>query len=296
LDPEALPICREAEWNFEEGSVTQHFLFSLVISSLALAIFSSTSASAGPFNDAGYDPVLMLTWATDVDEALPGPMDIAMPELGVAGFGDPRNAVGPPNSDSTSVYSLGDGGSITLIFATGIADGEGDDFAVYENGFFGPGGLFAEFAFVDVSSDGLNYASFEVTSLRATVVAPFGAVDPTDYQNFAGDQPLNLGTGFDLAELANHPLVAGALLDLNDIRYVRLIDVIGDGSGLDDTGQPIYDPYPTAFSAGGFDIDAVGVLHAAPEPDSFAMLVAGIVWLVVASRLRPQVRQCAPSR
>jgi hypothetical protein len=280
----------------KERSVAQHIRRSLLASSLAITIFSSSGAAAGPFNDPGYDPILMVTWATEVHEALPGPVDIAKPELGVADFGVPQNAVGPPNGNSSSVYSLGDGGSITLYFESGITDGQGDDFAVYENGFWGPGGLFAEFAFVDVSSDGLNYASFEVTTLRTAMVAPFAAVDPSDYENFAGDQPLNLGTGFDLAELANHPLDVAELLDLTDIRYVRLIDVIGNGWRFDDANQPIYDPYPTGFSAGGFDADAVGVLHAAPEPDALAMLIVGSVWLALASRRRQQVRQCVPSR
>lgn len=276
--------------------MTQHIRRFLLASSLAIAVLSSSGAAAGPFNDPGYDPILMVTWATEVHEALPGPVDIAMPELGLANFGVPQNAVGPPNGNSSSVYSLGDGGSITLYFESGITDGEGDDFAVYENGFWGPGGLFAEFAFVDVSSDGINYASFEVTTLHATAVASFGSVDPSDYENFAGDQPLNLGTGFDLAELANHPLVVAELLDLNDIQYVRLIDVIGNGSTFDDANQPIYDPYPTAYSSGGFDIDAVGVLHAVPEPDTFAMLIVGSVWLTLASRRHRQGRQCVPSR
>jgi hypothetical protein len=280
----------------KERSVAQHIRRSLLASSLAIGVFSSSGAAAGPFNDPGYDPILMVTWATEVHEALPGPVDIARLYLGVADFGVPQNAVGPPNGNSSSVYSLGDGGSITLYFESGITDGQGDDFAVYENGFWGPGGLFAEFAFVDVSSDGLNYASFEVTTLRTAMVAPYAAVDPSDYENFAGDQPLNLGTGFDLAELANHPLVVAEVLDLTDIRYVRLIDVIGNGWRLDDANQPIYDPYPTGFSAGGFDADAVGVLHAAPEPDALAMLIVGSVWLALASRRRQQVRQCVPSR
>ena len=280
----------------KERSVAQHIRRSLLASSLAIGVFSSSGAAAGPFNDPGYDPILMVTWATEVHEALPGPVDIARLYLGVADFGVPQNAVGPPNGNSSSVYSLGDGGSITLYFESGITDGEGDDFAVYENGFWGPGGLFAEFAFVDVSSNGLNYASFDVTTLRATAVPPFGAVDPSNYENFAGDQPLDLGTGFDLAELASHPLVVAELLDLNDIRYVRLIDVIGNGSTFDDANQPIYDPYPTAHSSGGFDIDAVGVLHAVPEPDTFAMLIVGSVWLTLASRRHRQGRQCVPSR
>jgi hypothetical protein len=117
-------------------------------------------------------------------------------------------------------------------------------------------------------------------------VDSFEPVDPSDYENFAGDQPLDSGTGFDLAELAGHPLVASGLLDLNDVAYVRLVDVIGDGSTLDADAQPVYDPYPTAFAVGGFDAEAVGVLHVAPEPGASALLAAGAGCLALLARWR----------
>ncbi len=44
--------------------------------------------------------------------------------------------------------------------------------------------------------------------------------------------------------------------------HVRLIDIVGDGSQTDTSGDLIYDPFPTIGSA-GLDIDAVGVIHQA---------------------------------
>ena len=59
-------------------------------------------------------------------------------------------------------------------------------------------------------------------------------------------------------------------LDLSDIRYVRLIDIVGDATARDvdanvvdalgNEGAIIYDPFPTIGSA-GFDLDAVAVLN-----------------------------------
>jgi hypothetical protein len=189
------------------------------------------------------------------------------------------------------VFSLGDDGYITLFFASGISDGPGDDFAVFENGFFTPGGLFAEFAFVEVSSNGVDFAEFESHTVNSDPVPTSGVIDPSDYRNLAGDQPLDLGTGFDLAELAGDPLVQAALLDLDNVSYVRLTDVIGDGSTSDFFGNPVYDPYSTPFPTGGFDIEAVGVLHVVPEPALLPMLLSGIASLCALRRRRLH-RQC----
>ena len=60
---------------------------------------------------------------------------------------------------------------------------------------------------------------------------------------------------FDLEELDESPL-----LDTTAVTHVRLVDVIGDGSQADTSGDPIYDPFPTTGSA-GLDVDAVGVIH-----------------------------------
>ena len=126
-----------------------------------------------------------------------------------------------------------------------------------------------------MSSNGFDYARFDAVSLQATPVSGGATVDPTDYGNFAGDQPNGLGTGFDLAELADHPLVTAGDLDLSQVTRVRLVDVIGDGSLLDSQGNPVYDPYATPFPTGGFDVHAVGVLQPVPEPGVGAGLCAG---------------------
>jgi hypothetical protein len=252
---------------------------------LALRLFGADRAAAGPYTEAGYSPSLMQAWATEVYDFRRGPMDIAHPENGNASFGVPGNALGSNVNDVYDVYSLGDGGYITLHFASGISDGPGDDFAVYENGFYAPGGLFGEFAFVEVSSNGADFARFDATCLQSTPVCGGCVIDPTDYHNLGGKHVLGQGTGFDLAELAAHPLVAAGKLDLAHVAYVRLVDVIGDGSTRDHLGAPIYDPYPTAYASGGFDANGVGVLHV-PEPDRALLMAAGALCVAGLARRR----------
>jgi hypothetical protein len=243
-----------------------------------LALCAAGGASAGPYTERGYAPSEALAWATAVDGFDRGPLDAANPSGGDASFGAPEYALGPPTNDVYDVFSLGDGGWITFYVAGGIHDGPGDDFAVFENGFYAPGGLYGELAFVEVSTNGVDFVRFPATSLRAAPVAGGGTIDPTDYHNLAGRQPLNQGTGFDLAELG-----------LSSVSYLRLVDVIGNGATHDAAGRPVYDPYPTAYPSGGFDVDAVAV----PEPGFSSALAAG--WVSV-SGLALRRRPCAPRR
>ena len=250
---------------------------------------AGAARAAGPYTEAGHAPGVVSAWATSVMAFDRGPADIANPGGGDASFGAPEYVLGPAENDEFDVFSLGDGGSITLFFAGGIANQAGDDFAVFENGFFAPGGLYAELAFVEVSSNGVDFARFPATSLRATPVAGGGTVDPSEYHNLAGKHPLNRGTGFDLGDLVGHPLIGQGKLDLADVAYVRLVDVVGNGSTLDAGGRPVYDPWSTPFPSSGFDADAVG----APEPDALAALGAGALALSALARRR---RSCARSR
>jgi hypothetical protein len=263
------------------------------LGSLLIGVALALCASGGARAQGGYAPDLMLAWASDVDAFQRGPMDIGEPQLGPATHGLPEYATGAATGQTADVYSLGDGGWITLFFATGIGDGPGDDFAVYENGFYSVEGLFAEFAFVEVSSNGVDFARFDALSFRVDPVAGFEPVDPNDYENFGGDQPLDSGTGFDLAELVGHPLVTAELLDLSDVAYVRLIDVIGNGTTFDADAQQVWDPYPTPFAEGGFDAEAVGVLHLAPEPGAGALLGAGAGCLALLARWRTRAAETA---
>jgi hypothetical protein len=256
---------------------------------VGLALCAAGARAAGPYTEAGHAPGVVAEWATSVVAFDRGPIDIANPGGGDASFGAPEYVLGPADDDEFDVFSLGDGGSITLRFAAGIANQAGDDFAVFENGFFAPGGLFAELAFVEVSSNGVDFARFPATSLRATPVAGGGTVDPSEYHNLAGKHPRNRGTGFDLADLAAHPLIGQGKLDLGEIAYVRLVDVVGNGSTLDAQGGPVYDPYSTPFPSGGFDADAVG----APEPNAVAALAAGALAVIGLAQRR---HSCARSR
>jgi hypothetical protein len=56
--------------------------------------------------------------------------------------------------------------------------------------------------------------------------------------------------------------VQSGAVDLGHITRVRIVDIVGDGSATGSFGNVIYDPHPTARTA-GFDLDAIAVLHAA---------------------------------
>ncbi|SMP65373.1 Calx-beta domain-containing protein [Neorhodopirellula lusitana] len=193
------------------------------------------------------DDSAIVGWATSVTEYLPGDNLLET-------WKTTSNALGPAEGVSGSIVSLGSGGSLTLSFDTPIRDGLGADFAVFENSF---SDTFLELGFVEVSSDGVNFFRFDSDSLTSSSVGAFGSVDPTNLNNLAGKYRGGFGTPFDLSELSDE-----SGLDLTAITHVRLIDIIGDGVTQDTSGDPIYDPTPTAQSA-GLDVDGVAVLHAA---------------------------------
>ncbi|MCQ2299616.1 MAG: T9SS type A sorting domain-containing protein [Bacteroidales bacterium] len=204
-----------------------------------------------------YDDSRILGWATTC-QVERGYTDVANPGSYVS-FGDSSMAVGPCDNNNVNVVSLGDGGRATLTFEYPIANGEGYDFAVYENSF---NDSFLELAFVEVSSDGEHFVRFPATSLTPTTaqVGPYGSVDPTFINNLAGKYRAGWGTPFDLDELRD-----SANLDVNNIRYVRVVDVVGSvdpqyGS-KDAFGHLVNDPYPTDGYSGGFDLDGVAVMH-----------------------------------
>lgn len=248
------------------------------------------SAAAGPFVDAGYAPSAMTAWATDVEEIVRGAMDISNPELGVTSHGVPENLLGPSTASPTDVVSLGDGGWATLYFDSGIRNGPDDDFAVFEYAFADLEGFFGELGFVEVSSDGLEFARFDSDALNPNPVGAFDYIDPTDYHGLAGRHVAGVGTGFDLGNLALDPLVLSGMVDLNDIRYVRVIDVVGNGSTFDGAGNPIYDPFATPFAEGGFDLEAIGVIHV-PEPERAEGLATGLLGLLVLAQRRRRGRR-----
>ena len=225
---------------------------------------------------------LFQEWASSVVSIARGPQDITNPNSPLASAGTPSNALGKADGSAGHVVSLGDGGSITLGFATPIANGPGADFAVFENGFLsGTAGLaFLELGFVDVSSDGVNFFRFPSVSLTQTTtqVGGFGLLDASKLHDLAGKYIAGFGTGFDLSELAG----VSPLLDINHITEVRITDVVGSidprFGTRDSLGNLINDPFTTPFASGGFDLNGVGVIHmdaAVPEPTSLALFGMG---------------------
>jgi hypothetical protein len=200
-------------------------------------------------------------WATGCTISR-GYVDIADPSQGKVSLGTDADAVGMVDN---FIVSLGDSGVATLTFSHPIYNGPGADFAVFENGFANPTNpeeAFLELAFVEVSSDGINFHRFAPSSLSSeTVQVPAAGVymNARLVNNLAGKYIANYGTPFDLQELEG---ISG--LDLNNITHVRIVDVIGSLSGHethDKDGHKINDPYPTAFSGGGFDLDGVGAFY-----------------------------------
>lgn len=186
-----------------------------------------------------------------------GPKDISNPGLGVTTVGDSTSAVGPAGQNG--VVSLGDGGYAILTFDPPIADGPGWDFAVFENAF---NDTFLELAFVEVSSNGLDFVRFPATSLTQDTmqIGTFGGLDATLIDNLAGKYRAGYGTPFDLQQLAG---VQG--LDVMAVTHVKIVDVVGsinpNYATYDQFGHKVNDPWPTPFDGGGFDLDAVGVIH-----------------------------------
>lgn len=175
--------------------------------------------------------------------------------LGKTTTGDSFSAT--EKSGVNGVVSLGDGGTAILTFSSPIINGNGPDFAVFENAF---DNTFLELAHVEVSSDGINFFRFESISLSQDNAQISNVVNATEIYNLAGKYRAQFGTPFDLEELTG---ITG--LDVNNVTHVKIIDVVGSLNGscasYDSQGNIINDPFPTPFPTGGFDLDAIGVIH-----------------------------------
>lgn len=295
--------------------------------SCALKVFiivasMSGIVKAGPYNEPGIngyvgpggkatapsDPNAVINpifrgWARAVASYAPAP--------GVSSdWQNPLKALGPATGDIYDIVSLGDlsqtqinqgvpAGQITLIFGdpcvpndpNHIRNGNGYDFAVFENGFasgftnqyygFVAGEVFADLGYVEVSSDGVHFVRFPSVSLTKGRVGAYGTVDITNIYNLGGKHPngygLCMGTPFDLSELEVEPMVQSGVVDINNIAYVRIVDIPGSGDFKDeatqyvdpcswpnwdyyDANHPIYDAWLT-YGSGGFDLEAIGVLR-----------------------------------
>lgn len=191
------------------------------------------------------DPKI-LNWASDYRDYLPG---YNLDDI----WTDTSKAIGPASGNSSDVVSLGEGGEITLIFNEPIKNKEGFDFAVFENSFSDG---FLELAEVFVSTNGDDFIGFDTFSNTPKPVSGYGTINPENIKNFAGKYRKGYGTCFDLEELKEKPFVLSGVVDLDEINYIKIKDIIGDGRIKDSRGNPVYDPYPTHGSA-GFDLDGV---------------------------------------
>lgn len=192
----------------------------------------------------------------------------------------PANLLGGPLggglfAGSTDVVVLGVGGSVTVGFNVTIQDGPGADFLAFENGLtFGSSSVFSEVAYVEVSSDGVNFARFPSRYGGPNAQQPaFGTLPMGTFAGLVGGIPViaNVATNtippedpvraggeaFDLAELANDPLVVNGTVDVSAITQVRFVDA-PEGVSLDSLGHPIWD---NGGATGSADLDAVVVVN-----------------------------------
>ncbi len=290
-------------------------------SQAAAGVYSGGTATSGAVDAAiPKTSAAFVSWATSVVNYLPtagvssayqkssnalGKADGSIVSLGdlYSTAAPPTVGAAPPFSDTGTAYSgnpydttdgfgfigIDSPGSITLAFNAAITNGEGADFAVFENGFASGSKLSAELAYVEVSTDGLTFARFAGVSLTGSAVGAYGTIDPTDVYNLAGKNAAGYGTPFDLSTLATADAVLSGAVNLSNINYVRLVDIPGSGYFTDSLGNPIYDSWVTKGS-GGFDLDAVGVVNQVPEPISALMTLAGIAALVFARRRQAEKR------
>lgn len=209
------------------------------------------------------DSSCFINWASKC-HVQRGLKQINLPDSGYASVGSAQSAIG--QASTNGVVSLGDGGIATLTFDPPISDGNGFDFAIFENTFLDS---FLELAFVEVSTDSQSWARFPNESLTQTKVqtAAFGYTQPTKIHNLAGKYRHPYGTPFDLQDVAMMSNIR-----INEIRYVRIIDVVGSIDTLyaqrDSKNRIINDPWPTPFASSGFDLDAVGVINQAAKNSS----------------------------
>lgn len=240
---------------------TTAFITLILIGISGFAQQGPFSPQAGmPGSDAIHkDSNVFVQWATSC-EFRAGYRQINLKDSGQVNQGNPNYVVG--QADAPLTLSLGDSGLATISFWGFIFDGPGADFAVFENGFGTGEEAFLELAFVEASSDGINFFRFPAFSERDTSfqVSSFGNSDASFYHNLAGKYVVNYGVPFDLADLPDT-----SALDKNHITHIRIVDVIGciqpEYASRDANGRIINDPWPTNFPQGGFDLDAVGIIH-----------------------------------
>ncbi len=213
------------------------------------------------------------------------------------------------NGTTKHVLSLGHGASITLTFGQAVPRQGGWNFAVFNNAFLstapglvnrgggtnyvydgqgtnlvpvarGNNFIWTKPALVDVSSDATNWARFPVTYWNTDVLFQATVPDSPDHwlsqdvtmiDGLAGKAVLQYGTPFSFSALTNAPQVISGLVNLDNIHYIRLTDVIGDGSTTDQYGNAIYSPY--------YDGTQLPALVATPDSSTDGFCLRGVAIL-----------------
>jgi len=209
----------------------------------AAPLFATTLLAFG-LGACGGEPLAPVPFAADVVSFSPGTG---------AGFGQadlPDIVLGAPHGGgdfrgSLDVLSLGAGGEIVLELGEDVVDGPGTDLIVFENAFsFGGGLTFIEPGAVAFSQDGEHF-----------VDVPCASSEP--YAGCAGLEPVWANADDNQIDPTDPTVAGGDDFDLADVgltraRYVRIRDL---GLGLG----------PASPDSDGFDLDAIAVVHAAPE-------------------------------
>jgi len=186
-----------------------------------------------------------------------GWQDISNTSLGYANVGDSTDVLGKPGING--IASLGDGGIAVVKFNGALFDGPGYDFVIFENSF---SDTYLELAFIEVSSDGINFFRFDAVSLTQDTlqVGSFDTLETSYIHNLAGKFRLNYGTPFDLSELSG---ISG--LNIDSITRIKIIDVVGSINNAyatyDSQNNKVNDPWNTPFGSSGFDLDAVAAIN-----------------------------------
>ena len=232
-----------------------------------LGLMGQTSFGQMNKNAVSKDSSAIVSWANGISlqRGWVNIADTAVKYSGTnkASYGYPSVALGKAGTTSKDVVSLGDGGGATVTFDRPIANGFGADFVVFENAMkSGNDSVFAELGFVEVSSDGKHFVRFPAVSKTQTAkqIGSFAPSFPNNVTNMAGNELQGFGTPFDLNDIAD-----SANIDLQNIRFVRVIDAVGDidpkFASRDSKGTIVNDPWPTPFASSGFDLDAIGAIH-----------------------------------
>lgn len=247
---------------------------------LALAgCVTSGSSSPADAHAGGID-------ATFVDsgvDANTNPVRLADVVIAAPGGGDTSKAVdgvqgGGASQGSVDVYSLGYtpdvNDSITLAWSNGqLANGTGDDFAVFENPFGVGSGVFMDLVIVEVSRDGTTWRAIDhdYTNTNPAVYVN----NPALWRGFAGRTPVLLnetthkvdpfdraaagGDGFDLDAVLGSDTESVAIRQ-GGVRFVRLVSAparINPATGA---------AYVHDSLSNGADIDGVYGRYVTPSP------------------------------